>query len=130
MYNRKNSSKYLLIYHLIFVCKYRKKLLLKLSNDIEDIFCDISNGSDFDILKMKTDADHIHLIIKSEPNISVSQIVRRLKQISTHRIWKKKYLYLKRHFRKKKVFWSSGYFVCSIGNVSMKTVEKYIENQG
>jgi putative transposase len=82
------------------------------------------------LLKMKTDADHIHLIIKSEQNISVSQIVRRLKQISTHRIWKKKYLYLKRHFWKKKVFWSNGYFVCSIGNVSMKTVEKYIENQG
>ena len=118
------------MYHLIFVCKYRKKLLLRLGNDIEKIFYDISNISNFSILKMKTDSNHIHLIVKSEPNISISQIVRRLKQLSTNDIWKKEYLYLQKHFWRRNIFWSNGYFVCSIENVSMKTVEKYIEEQG
>ena len=31
---------------------------------------------------------------------------------------------------KKKIFWSDGYFVCSIGEVSSATIQKYIENQG
>ncbi|HCF44762.1 MAG TPA: IS200/IS605 family transposase, partial [Lachnospiraceae bacterium] len=27
-------------------------------------------------------------------------------------------------------FWSDGYFVCSLGEVSSTTIQKYIENQG
>ena len=31
---------------------------------------------------------------------------------------------------KKKIFWSDGYFACSIGEVSSATIQKYIESQG
>lgn len=31
---------------------------------------------------------------------------------------------------KKKIFWSDGYFVCSIGEVSSATIQKHIESQG
>ncbi|MFR6365264.1 transposase [Gallintestinimicrobium sp.] len=31
---------------------------------------------------------------------------------------------------RKKIFWSDGYFACSIGEVSSTTIQKYIENQG
>ena len=31
---------------------------------------------------------------------------------------------------KKKMFWTDGYFICSIGNVIEKQLRKYIENQG
>lgn len=31
---------------------------------------------------------------------------------------------------KKKTFFTDGYFICSIGNVSEKTLKEYIENQG
>jgi putative transposase len=34
--------------------------------------------SDFKILEMETDKDHIHFLIKSEPKVSVLAIVRRL----------------------------------------------------
>ncbi|MGN0012548.1 MAG: transposase [Candidatus Bruticola sp.] len=30
----------------------------------------------------------------------------------------------------KKTFWSDGYFVCSIGEISSVTIQKYIESQG
>ncbi|MCB7078781.1 IS200/IS605 family transposase, partial [Caldibacillus thermoamylovorans] len=33
-YISENHSKHLLLCHLIFVCKYRKKLLLKVGDDI------------------------------------------------------------------------------------------------
>ncbi|WP_425484220.1 transposase [Desulfobacter latus] len=28
------------------------------------------------------------------------------------------------------MFWSDGYFCCSLGNASIKTVREYIESQG
>lgn len=42
-YARKNHSKYCLMAYLIFVWKYRKKLLVYYGNDIKRIFTDISS---------------------------------------------------------------------------------------
>lgn len=33
-------------------------------------------------------------------------------------------------YRKKKIFWSDGYFACSIGEASTATIQRYIETQG
>ena len=38
--------------------------------------------------------------------------------------------YLRKHFWKEHTFWTDGYFVCSVGNVSEEMLRKYIENQG
>mgnify|MGYP003102329226 CR=1 FL=1 len=38
--------------------------------------------------------------------------------------------FLSKKYWKKKIFWSDGYFACSIGEVSSATVQKYIESQG
>lgn len=130
LYNRKNHSKYLIKYHIIFVCKYRKKLLVKLGSQIKDTMTDISNKYDFFIESMEVDKDHIHMLISSEPKISPLQIVRVLKQQSTINIWKTNKLFLAKHFLKEKTFWSDGYFCTSIGDVSEETLKKYIKNQG
>jgi putative transposase len=71
------------MYHLIFVCKYRKHLLINLGDIIKQKFYNISNNSDFEIIKIEVDKDHIHLLVSSEPKISILQIVRKLKQLST-----------------------------------------------
>jgi putative transposase len=130
-YLKNNHSKYLIKCHLIFVCKYRKKLLKgQINIDIKNILYDISNHSDFDIEVMESDIDHIHFLISYPPKISLTSIVRRLKQISTNKIWKLHYTYLSRQFWKEHTFWSDGYFVCSIGDANPNTIRKYIENQG
>ncbi len=49
-YRSKNHSKFLLMYHIIFVCKYRKKLLIPHSEEIKNIFQNIANNHDFNIL--------------------------------------------------------------------------------
>lgn len=67
--------------HSIFVCKYRKKLLIKLGDEIKDIIMNISAESDFDIETMEVDVDHIHLLINSVPKLSLLSIVKKLKQI-------------------------------------------------
>ena len=127
----KNHHKYLLQYHLIFVCKYRKKLLSKsISNDIKQLSYEICNKHNVTIKEMETDKDHIHYLIETEPTISVSKIVNLIKSYTTFHIWGIHSKYLSKQFWKERTFWTDGYFVCSVGNVSEKTLRKYIENQG
>lgn len=131
-YQTKNHSKFLLKYHMIFVVKYRKKLLKgTLSDDMKTILTNISNRYDFEIDLMECgDEDHIHILVSSEPSVSPLQIVNRLKQMSTIEIWKLHPQFLRNHFWAERTFWSDGYFVSSIGNVSEKSIKEYIENQG
>lgn len=63
-YISKNRHKFYLKCHLIFVCKYRKQLLL---SDIRDcvisVFKEVESKCYFGIEIMETDRDHIHLLI-------------------------------------------------------------------
>ncbi len=40
-YQRKNRSKYLIVYHLIFVIKYRKPLLVRYGHRIKEIMLQV-----------------------------------------------------------------------------------------
>ena len=73
---------------------------------------------------------YIHMMICSEPKLSPLQIVRRLFQMSTTAIWNRHENYLRHIFYRENTFWTDGYFVSSVGNVSQETIKKYIENQG
>ena len=131
-YVSRNHSKYLLMCHLIFVCKYRKKLLIKYGEEIKHLFYDIAEEKDLNIIEMEVDKDHIHTLVQYPPTKSILEIVRCFKQMSTYIIWRQNnnQIYLKKHFWKENTFWSDGYFACSIGNVSKEIIEKYIQEQG
>jgi len=109
-YISKGHNKFLIMVHLIFVCKYRKKLLVKLGEQIKLLMFDIAKENDFKIIEIQVDQNHIHLLVSYNPTQSVLDIVRFLKQISTYRIWRKQnnYLYLQKHFWKEQTFWSDG----------------------
>ena len=129
-YKSKNHSKFILTYHIIFTCKYRKKLLIKYGEDVKQIMYDISKKYDFDIKEMEVDKDHIHMMISSVPKISPLQIVRVLKQQSTIQMWRRYASELKKQYWKENTFWTDGYFCSTIGEVSSKTLKHYIQNQG
>jgi putative transposase len=48
----------------------------------------MAKRSDFDLSEMEVDKDLMHLMVDSVPKISPLQIVRRLKQETTVKIWK------------------------------------------
>ena len=132
-YTSVNRHKYYLKVHLVFVCKYRKQLLVNNNNIdlmVKGIFKDIESKSDFIIDIMETDKDYMHLLVSYPPKVSISSIVRKLKQESTITLWKYFPVYLSKHFWKENTFWSDGYFSCSIGEASPETIRRYIENQG
>ncbi len=89
----------------------------------------ISENYDFSVEEMEIDKDHVHILMTISPKYSVSQHVRNIKQMTTSRIWEC-FPALKNQFWLEKIFWSDGYFVCSVGNASAETIRKYIQEQG
>lgn len=129
-YVSENHSKHLLMCHLIFVCKYRKNLLLKIGDDIKSEIESITYHYGWEIIEHEIDQNHIHILIRYSPKWSVLEIVRLLKQLTTYRIWHKHNKYLPQHFWEEQTFWSDEYFSCSVGNVSKEVILKYIKTQG
>ena len=129
-YDSKNRRKFLLLCHLIFSTKYRRNIfnINKLSKDAKEII--VSSQRDFKIICQETDKDHIHIMVSYDPKISISQIVRHLKQKTAIDLWKINSKILNNFYWKEKTLWADGYFVCSVGNSNPKTIEDYIKNQG
>lgn len=88
-YNRGGHSKYSLKVHLIFVTKYRKKIFKsdKRVKDVKQFLYDATKKYGYEIIQMETDKDHVHILLEYSPKVSVSDIVKQLKQHSTYQMW-------------------------------------------
>ena len=82
----KIHNKTLLLYHLVFPTKYRKRVLTK-SVDItlKNICIEISERYEIKFLEIGTDDDHVHLLIQSVPTMSVSKIAQTIKVLRQER---------------------------------------------
>lgn len=130
-YIRHNRRKYNLKVHIVLVTKYRKQLLKgTIADDVKQKILDLCNSNGWNIIVMETDKDHIHFLISYDTAYRVCDIVKVIKQQTTYYLWQKYSNFLSKQYWKKKTFWSDGYFVCSIGEVSSATIQKYIESQG
>ena len=130
-YNRHNRRKYNLKAHIALVTKYRKKLLKgSIVDDVKQKIFDIANTRGYKIISMETDKDHVHFLISYDTTDRVCDIVKIVKQETTYYLWQEYSSFLSTQYWKKKIFWSDGYFACSIGEVSSETIQKYIESQG
>ena len=130
-YNRHNRRKYSLKVHIVLVTKYRKKLLKgSITDDVQQKIFDIANTRGYEIIAMEADKDHLHFLISYDTTDRVCDIVKIVKQETTYYLWQKYGSFLSKQYWKKRIFWSDGYFACSIGEVSSATIQKYIESQG
>ena len=130
-YNHHNRRKYSLKVHIVLVTKYRKQLLKgSIADDVKQKIFDIANTHGYEIIAMETDKDHMHFLISYDTTDRVCDIVKIVKQETTYYLWQKYGSFLSKQYWKKRIFWSDGYFACSIGEVSSATIQKYIESQG
>jgi putative transposase len=124
----KNRRKYYLKIHLVLVTKYRKSILINdFNNFIKEKIKEISLKYSFKIDLINSDKNHIHILISFTPNLTVSSIVRVIKQESTVISWKHYNNYLKNYYYKEKTLWSDGYFVSSVGYIDENTVKNYVK---
>lgn len=117
--------------HLIFVTKYRKSILVgTLRYDIKKYLFDTCCRYHWYIKRMETDKDHIHILLQFNPKDFIFTIVSCLKQNSTYLAWCNYEDMLKHIYWKERTLWSDGYFAATVGTVSQKAIEHYIETQG
>ncbi len=130
-YNRHNRRKYSLKVHIVLVTKYRKQLLKgSIADDVKQEILHIANTRGYEIIAIETDKDHIHFLLSYDTADRVCDIVKIVKQETTYYLWQKYSSVLSKQYWKEKIFWSDGYFACSIGEVSSATIQKYVESQG
>ena len=126
-YNRHNRRKYSLKVHIVLVSKYRKQLLQgSIADDVKQKILDIANTRGYEIIAMETDKDHIHFLLSYDATDRVCDIVKIVKQETTYYLWQKYNSVLSKQYWKKKIFWSDGYFACSIGEVSSATIQNIL----
>lgn len=132
-YKTHNHAKFKIRYHVILSVKYRKKLLKSIIESLKKSLKraeEISNG--WKIEAIETDSkngkdDHIHLLIKSNPQIAPFNIIKTIKQITTFDMWNENKDYLEKFFfNGKHYLWTRGYFCSTVGNVSEETLKEYI----
>ena len=113
--------------HIVFVPKYRRKVIYgKLRKDIGTIIRQLCAYKDVEIIEGHAMPDHIHILVKIPPKISVSSFMGYLKGKSSLMIFER-FANLKYKFVKK-VFWTKGYYVSTVG-LDTKKVQEYIRDQ-
>ena len=125
--NSLSHSKWECKYHIVFAPKFRRKVIYgQLKRDIANILSMLCKRKGVEIIEAEMCSDHVHMLVRIPPNISVSSFIRYLKGKSTLMIFERhanlKYKYGNRHF------WCRGYYVDTVGK-NAKKIQEYIRNQ-
>ncbi len=124
-YKHSRNKVFLINYHLIWCPKRRKKVLVgEIKTRLEQIINEVAKEKNIEILALEVMPDHLHLFVSSHPNILVHNLIKAFKGRSSN-ILRKEYPEL----LKLPSLWTSSYFISTAGNVSSKTIKKYIEAQ-
>ena len=126
---RSAHAVYELKYHLVWVPKYRAKILGgEINRYLKELFVQIAEEYGFHIITAEIMEDHVHLLIEAPPSNSPSEIVQTMKSISARELFKK-FPKMKKLMWSGKI-WNEGYFVRSIGDkVTADVIRKYIQYQ-
>ena len=128
-YKRTSHTVYDNKFHIIWITKYRKKVLREdIGFRLREIIRQICSTDKIDILKGAVGPDHVHLLLQVPPYIAVSRVVQHLKGESSRKL-QMEFPQLKKQFWGQHL-WAIGYFCSTTGSVNEETVRKYIEEQG
>ena len=125
--NSLSHSKWNCKYHIVFAPKYRRQVIYsQIKADIGQILSKLCEIKKVEIIEANACPDHIHMLLKIPPNLSIAQFMGYLKGKSSLMIFDRhanlKYKYGNRHF------WCRGYYVDTVGR-NEKVIAEYVKNQ-
>ena len=123
-------SVYRLQYHVVWVCKYRRKILKEgVMQYMRRILPKLLKSMPgVTIEKIGFDIDHVHFVMVIPPRYSIASVIAQLKSQSAS-LLRKKFQWLHKVYWKENIIWSPGYFVSSVG-IDEKVIMRYVEQQG
>ena len=121
-----SHTKWNCIYHIIFIPKYRRKVMFgKLRRSIRENIKKLCGYKEVKIVGGSVSVDHVHLIAKIPPKLSVSKFMGYLKGKATLMIFDEHPEYKNIN---KGHFWAVGYYVDTVG-LDKETIKKYVKEQ-
>ena len=125
--NSLSHTKWECKYHIVFAPKYRRKVFYGEKRvEIGKILRMLCDWKKIEIVEAEVCKDHVHMLVKIPPKVSVSSFVGYLKGRSSLMIYEK-YPELKYKYRNRE-FWCRGYYVDTVGR-NKKVIAEYIRNQ-
>jgi putative transposase len=119
---------YALQYHIVWVTKYRKPILLgDVKADVQEYLLDTLKSLDMTALAMEIMPDHIHLLVDCKPQLRLSDAIKVLKGNTA------RWLFLKHPEIKQQLWgghlWNPSYFVATVSDRTLDQVTAYINSQ-
>ena len=126
-YQSLSHSRWECKYHLVFVPKYRKKVLFgKIRKYLGTVFRELAQQKQCEIIEGHMLSDHVHMLISIPPKHAISSIVGYIKGKSAIAV-ARQFSGKKQNFNGEN-FWARGYAVSTVGYNEIK-VREYIRNQ-
>lgn len=124
-YQRDEHRAHLIVYHLIWCPKRRKKILAgDVAKDCRRLIQAKLVERGWTLIELAIEPDHVHLFVRAWPTTAAHEIIKACKGITSFEL-RKKYAIL----RRLPSLWTRSYFASTAGNVSAEIVQRYIETQ-
>lgn len=124
-YVHEGHNVHLVVYHIIWCPKRRRKVLVgPVRTRLEQIIQEVATENGWEIIRLAIQPDHVHLFIRANPNTLPSDIPRRIKGRSSH-LLRGQFS----HLLKLPSLWTRSFFLSTAGNVSQEIIQRYIERQ-
>ena len=119
-------TKHRLLYHLVWIPKYRKRVLQgKVAVRLRHFLYEACKVNWWWIEEVKILPDHVHVLIQVSPTETVAEVVQKLKG-GTSYLLRKEFPELE-EFIWGEHFWADGYFAETVGARSFAAVKRYIK---
>lgn len=127
-YRKSSHAIYDIKYHVIWVTKYRYKILKgDIGLRLRELIRQGCEARGITIVQGSIGKDHVHLLLSCPASLAPSKIVQYLKGRSSHLI-QEEFPELKKRYWGQHL-WARGYFCATVGTVTEETVRKYIDEQ-
>ena len=115
-------------YHIVWVPKYRFRILYgDVGSEVNRCIRAFSERQGCEIVELNIQIDHVHLLVKIPPKVSISDFVGTVKGRTAIRVFNKFRKLKERPYWGNK-FWSKGYCVDTVG-LDAEMIRKYVKYQ-
>ena len=121
---------YYLKYHVVWVCKYRRRILKPaIETTLRRLLPHLVRSMPgVAVETIGFDQDHLHMVMVIPPKYAIADVMGQLKSQSANHL-RDRFPWLKKVYWKENIVWSPGYFVSSVG-VNEQVIQNYVKNQG
>lgn len=125
-YRNTCHAKYDIKYHIVWVTKYRYKILdNEIGQRLKLLLIQTCQSRGITIVSGHIAKDHVHILVSCPPSLSPAKIVQYLKGRSS-RILQSEYSQLRKRYWGQHL-WARGYFCATVGTITEEMIKEYIE---